>query len=981
MDSFKVIESLGEGSFGSALLVQDIQSKKCYVVKKISMLNLNKQEKDEALKEVQVLSQMQHPNIITYHSSFEENDNLYIVTDYCDGGDLYSKIKAQNGVPFTEDQILDWFVQICLAVKHVHDRKILHRDIKTQNIFLTKSGIAKLGDFGIARVLSNTSDLARTCIGTPYYLSPEICENKPYNNKSDIWSLGCVLYELIALKHAFEAKNIKNLVLKIIKVSIPPIPELYSADLKNLLKQIFRKNPQERPSVSSILRKPLILKRICKFLDESKIRQEFNDTLLQRNSSLASFPSKPKEPETKITNPAAKYGISLARKKVFKQPTKRVIKNSKQCLSNNLRKSGQNAFCLDAVSELKQRHLQNLSNSSSQNCSSNNISSAEMSEGSSTPCSNLNKSVIELSSIQFCEQSFKMNFPSLVPTSKFIHLRSDDISPFLIADVKNANGESACSNKSNTYFDSRKSALNTICELNLPVIEQRSGDNLSEKSPRSRWEEPRTNQFQNLPLEETASQMETTSCNDKVTIYHQRPHSAPHIGCRLNSKNILTNNTKTKFSNFIPSVNVRVPHGNCAENQYFQYQSTNNAFSETNHTRDSRCKFHDDLIKEKVPESNCVSEVACGRHIGIENNIKEITQAQCINLSEMDNSDLLLPVIDQDMDSNVAMNSESSVKSNERNISGISFHLPSVSKHNESNNLSNLKNGTYLIKRTAVPSEASCLQLPTLAEEKTGNDSSGANIENSNASFSCLSDILEEESCSSGKNDKKCKCTNHCNTKEIGIQCNLGFFCENVIHSPMKTVTSAINANQFLKCNSLQNWKRCFRSLPDLTAVENKANQFYSFEEDGSVMSPSTSYKDLLYDSEVPECFSTAYSNLNEVIGHNDYYNICESMKSVLCQSQNEEIMSVCSSFDHDENSDIFNDVEQLREYLERTLGLEIFLKAYRTMCDVFENDNNIADGMKAVIHFLPSKQKHLVNDVLQLIINEGIYVNLPASN
>ncbi|GIY07375.1 hypothetical protein CEXT_488981 [Caerostris extrusa] len=200
------------------------------------------------MKEVEVLSQMKHPNIITYHKSFEENGNLYIVTDYCDGGDLYSKIRTQNGNYFKEDQILDWFVQICLAVKHVHDRRILHRDIKTQNIFLTKSGIAKLGDFGIARILNNTSELARTCIGTPYYLSPEICENKPYNNKSDVWSIGCVLYELTTLKHAFEAKNIKNLVLKIVKGSLPQIPDIYSSELKNLLAQIFVRNPYERPS-------------------------------------------------------------------------------------------------------------------------------------------------------------------------------------------------------------------------------------------------------------------------------------------------------------------------------------------------------------------------------------------------------------------------------------------------------------------------------------------------------------------------------------------------------------------------------------------------------------------------------------------------------------------------------------------------------------------------------------------------------------
>ncbi|XP_071383407.1 serine/threonine-protein kinase Nek5-like [Centroberyx affinis] len=107
--------------------------------------------------------------------------------EYCDGGDLMKKINMQRGVPFTEEQVVDWFVQICLGLKHIHDRKILHRDIKAQNIFLTDGGMkAKLGDFGIARMLNNTMELARTCVGTPYYLSPEICESRPYNNKTSV---------------------------------------------------------------------------------------------------------------------------------------------------------------------------------------------------------------------------------------------------------------------------------------------------------------------------------------------------------------------------------------------------------------------------------------------------------------------------------------------------------------------------------------------------------------------------------------------------------------------------------------------------------------------------------------------------------------------------------------------------------------------------------------------------------------------------
>ena len=118
--------------------------------------------------------------------------------EYADGGDLQSKIKAarEEKKYLSEDEILNIFTQICLAIKHLHDRKILHRDLKSQNIFLTKAGIVKLGDFGIAKVLSHTKENVQTIVGTPYYLSPEIVENKPYNHKSDIWSLGILLYEM-----------------------------------------------------------------------------------------------------------------------------------------------------------------------------------------------------------------------------------------------------------------------------------------------------------------------------------------------------------------------------------------------------------------------------------------------------------------------------------------------------------------------------------------------------------------------------------------------------------------------------------------------------------------------------------------------------------------------------------------------------------------------------------------------------------------
>ncbi|XP_022623019.1 serine/threonine-protein kinase Nek5-like [Seriola dumerili] len=295
MNNYEVIRQIGEGAFGKAFLVRDKGGggdRQC-VVKQVNLRKMSAREKEASKKEVTLLSRMKHPNIVSFTTSFQEGDSLYIVMEYCDGGDLMKKINMQRGVPFTEERIVAWFVQICLGLKHIHDRKILHRDIKAQNIFLTNGGMkAKLGDFGIARMLNNTMELARTCVGTPYYLSPEICESRPYNNKTDIWSLGCVLYELCTLRHPFEGSSLRQLVSKICRGRYNPVPSRYSYDLRLLVTQLFKVNPRDRPSVSSVLRRPLLEKHISKHLDPQVMQEELSHTVLCRNRAAASRTAK-----------------------------------------------------------------------------------------------------------------------------------------------------------------------------------------------------------------------------------------------------------------------------------------------------------------------------------------------------------------------------------------------------------------------------------------------------------------------------------------------------------------------------------------------------------------------------------------------------------------------------------------------------------------------------------------------------------------
>ncbi|KAM7065495.1 serine/threonine-protein kinase Nek3 isoform 3-T4 [Acridotheres tristis] len=277
MEGYNVLKVLGEGSFGRALLVHHRISDQNYVMKEIR-LPLSYSGAENSRKEAVLLAKMKHPNIVAFKESFEADGHLYIVMEYCDDGDLMQKIKHQGGNLFPEDMILHWFVQMCLAVKHIHDKRVLHRDIKSKNVFLTQNGKVKLGDFGSARLLAHPMSYACTYVGTPYYVPPEIWESLPYNNKSDIWSLGCILYELCTLKHPFQAKSWKHLILKICKGSYDPLPSHYSYELHYLIKQIFKRNPQNRPSASTILARGRLTKLVKNCLP-SEVANEFEQVL------------------------------------------------------------------------------------------------------------------------------------------------------------------------------------------------------------------------------------------------------------------------------------------------------------------------------------------------------------------------------------------------------------------------------------------------------------------------------------------------------------------------------------------------------------------------------------------------------------------------------------------------------------------------------------------------------------------------------
>ncbi|ETV97527.1 NEK protein kinase, variant [Aphanomyces invadans] len=299
MDQYEHVRVIGKGSFGIVSKIVRKADNKELVWKEVDYGHMDEKQKQLIVSEVNILRELKHPHVVRYLDRVidKQSTKIFIVMEYCEGGDLSRLIKRHRRDGTFVDEAFIWKVltHMYLALKECHRHKesnlvkpILHRDIKPGNVFLDAEGNAKLGDFGLAKELSSESKFAHTNVGTPYYMSPEMVNDMTYDERSDIWALGCLIYELAALVPPFDATNQLALAKKINAGKFSRIPDMYSEDLFQAIRWMLHRQRSRRPRIEDLERVPLLARRLREY-NMSSVEVQLQNTYAAKMKELFSI--------------------------------------------------------------------------------------------------------------------------------------------------------------------------------------------------------------------------------------------------------------------------------------------------------------------------------------------------------------------------------------------------------------------------------------------------------------------------------------------------------------------------------------------------------------------------------------------------------------------------------------------------------------------------------------------------------------------
>jgi serine/threonine protein kinase/AmiR/NasT family two-component response regulator len=270
LNAYEKIQELGRGAYGRVDLVKKKNTGDLYAIKKIDFMFASEYERRSSENEATLLKVLVGPTIIRYFEQIPEENALNIVMEFAPLGTLNQALDRmlKSGQKVSTSQAIAWLSQIIIALMVLHSKHILHRDLKTANLFLTENSIIKVGDFGISKALSHTWDVANTMTGTAYVMAPEVIRGQPYDQKNDIWALGCILYELVTFNKPFDEKDKHILFEAILHKDYPPLPDDVDPNIKLLVSMMLNKDPDKRPNVWELAKFPAISNYILNFVEE-----------------------------------------------------------------------------------------------------------------------------------------------------------------------------------------------------------------------------------------------------------------------------------------------------------------------------------------------------------------------------------------------------------------------------------------------------------------------------------------------------------------------------------------------------------------------------------------------------------------------------------------------------------------------------------------------------------------------------------------